>query len=382
MNWNKTKKGVLSLSIASALVFTARGALIMLVQLYLKELRAGPLVISFATSCEWLGILTGGAFWGILSDYRSRKFLLILIAGTSAMTIGIFGLLPPVFGVLPAVFLRAFMIAGLTPIAMVIVSEADSIRRRGRNLSRISSSKTLGVMLGGAMAGFLLGTGGFRWSFLALASLPLLALPLLLHLPQQKRESLEGSGAGFGWRWSVGGRFKSLYLGVTLRQAAITGAGSLVFVYMASLEIVPGSMGLIRALGLAVSTVGVLFFGWLADRMDRWRIILFGFGIAGFCPLIFAFASNAWGMAAGYLVFGMSFGSYYAGSTAHISSTAASEKQGTMLGFLESSRGLGGVLGPLIAGAVTPVIGLQGMFLTMAGIAGLGFVLVLCSSEF
>jgi len=148
---------------------------------------------------------------------------------------------------------------------------------------------------------------------------------------------------------------------------------------MASLEIVPGSMGLVRALGLAVSTAGVLLFGWLADRMDRRRIFLFGFGIAGFCPLIFALSSNAWGMAAGYLVFGMSFGSYYAGSTAYIADAVALAKQGTMLGFLESSRGLGGVLGPLIAGAVTPAIGLRGMFLTMAGIASLGFVFVLSS---
>ena len=227
------------------------------------------------------------------------------------------------------------------------------------------------------MAGFLLGAAGFRWSFLTLAFLPLLALPVLLLLPQQKREGLGGSGAGSGWRWLASGRLKNLYLGVALRQAGISGAGSLVFVYMASLEILPGTMGLVKALGLGVSTVGVLFFGWLADRMDRRRIFLFGFGIAGFCPLIFALASNAWDMAAGYLVLGMSFGSYYAGSTAHIADAVSSEKQGTMLGLLESSRGLGGVVGPLIAGAVTPAVGLRGMFLTMAGIAGLGFVLVL-----
>jgi len=349
----------------------------MLVQLYLTELHAQPLIISLTTSSEWLGILIGGSFWGVLSDYRSKRALLFLMLGTSAAAIGVLALLPPVFGVLPTVFVRTFMIAGLTPIAMVIVSQASSRRRRGRNLSFISSSKTLGVMVGGAAAGFLLGAAGFRWSFLTLAFLPLAALPLLVHLPQQKRDSLGESGARFEWRWLVSGKLRSLYLGVTLRQAAITGAGSLVFVYMASLRIPLGAMGLVKALGLAVSTVGVLLFGWLADRMDTRLIFLFGFGIAGFCPLIFAFASSAWDMAAGYLFLGMSFGSYYAGSTAYITDIISLEKQGTMLGFLESSRGLGGVLGPLIAGAVTPVIGLQGMFLTMAGVAALGFVLLL-----
>jgi len=73
MDRNAAQERILSLAVASALVFTARGALIMLVQLYLGELHAQPLIISLATSCEWLGILIGGSFWGILSDHRSRS---------------------------------------------------------------------------------------------------------------------------------------------------------------------------------------------------------------------------------------------------------------------------------------------------------------------
>jgi MFS family permease len=369
------------LAAASSLVFSARGSLSLLIQLYLRELHASPLIISLATSTKWLGVIGGGPFWGTLSGRRPKRFLLFLILGTSAVAIGILVFLPPASGVLPSVFVRTFAVAGLTPIAMVIVAETGYAHRRGRNLSFISSSSTLGVMVGGAVAGFLLGACGFRWSFLALASLPLLALPLLLFLPRENRTGMAESGARTRGRWSPSGELKSLYLGVAFRQAAISGAGSLVFVFMASLEITPGVMGLLKALGLSVSSVGVLGFGWLADRMKRRPIFLFGFAIAGLSPLVFAFASNARGMAAGYVLLGTSFGSYYASSTTYITDVATSKNRGTMLGFLEASRGLGGVLGPLVAGTVTPVIGYRGMFLVMAGIATLGFLLVLASQD-
>jgi MFS family permease len=300
------------LAAASSLVFSARGALSLLIQLYLRDLHASLLVISFATSAEWLGVIAGGPLWGTLSCRQPRRFLLFLILGTSAAAIGVLVLLPPVSGVLPSVFVRTFAVAGLTPIAMVIVAQTGFAHRRGRNLSIISCSRTLGVMVGGAVAGFLLGTCGFRWSFLVPAALLLLALPWLLFLPRKKRTAVAESRARARGRWSASGELKSLYLGVAFRQAAISGAASLVFVFMASLEITPVVMGLVKALGLSVFSVGVLGFGWLADRMKRRPIFLFGFGMAGLSPLAFAFASSAWGMVAGYLLLGMSFGSYHA----------------------------------------------------------------------
>jgi len=48
-----------------------------------------------------------------------------------------------------------------------------------------------------------------------------------------------------------------------------------------------------------------------------------------------------------------------------------------MLGLYESSRGLGGLFGPILAGILTPVIGFRSMFLVMAGIASLGFMVMM-----
>ena len=156
---------------------------------------------------------------------------------------------------------------------------------------------------------------------------------------------------------------------------------SLVFVYMAALRISAGTMGLVNALGPAMAMLGMLSGGRLSDRVGRRQVFLAGFAVLSLGPLVFAFARDAWGMAAGFVILGLSFGPFYIGSTAHIGDLIPAERHGAMLGLFESSRAVGGVVGPLIAGAIVPAIGFRGMFLTMASFAVLGFLLVLSQTR-
>ena len=107
--------------------------------------------------------------------------------------------------------------------------------------------------------------------------------------------------------------------------------------------------------------------------LSTWEV----FALSAVAPCLFILSTHIGVMMLGYTVLGVSFSSLYIGSTAHIGDRAPQDRQGTMLGLYETSRGLGGVLGPLVAGAITPLIGFHGMFLTMGGIAALGFLLML-----
>jgi len=374
---NIERKWMISLVIISAFFFIAEIALRMLTQLYLRGLQVQPVIISLSTTLVWLGVLLGSPLWGGVCDRWPRRSILFLISFTYVLVTGAFAFLLPLFGFLPLVLLRGFIIAGLTPVTMSIVAGMSSSHNRGRNFSFLSSSQALGWTLGSVVVGFLLVALGFRWSFLVLASLPFFALLLLFCLPEQnegnpkiKETTLE----------DLKRKLRGLYLGAALRWMGTVGSYSLIYVHMASLGISPESMGLISALGPAMSVLGMLFFGWLGDRViRRRRIFLFGFCLSVFVPLIFAYAQGVWSMAAGFLALGISSGSVYVGSTAYISDIIPMGQQGVMLGLFEANRGLGGVLGPLIAGAITPIFGFRGMFLTMEGIVALGFLLVLFS---
>jgi len=73
---------------ALSILSSTAGGIIMLAQLYLKDLHATPLVISLLTSFVWMGALIGSTTWGTLADRYSRKRLLLLILMSSAGATG------------------------------------------------------------------------------------------------------------------------------------------------------------------------------------------------------------------------------------------------------------------------------------------------------
>lgn len=365
---------VMPLTAALAASFTAGSAMSMLVQLYLKSRGCSTLIIGLSTSALSLGTFLGTLTFGALSDRFPRKPLLVVALLGGMGTMATLALLPPPPGVLAAVFARAAFGTGLGTVAMAIVSGMSRAAQRGRNLSYVSASRSLGLMLGKLGGGFLLAYLGFRGSFAVLAALPLLGLFFVLPLPEtggrrwRKRASL-----AMVFRHGLGG----LFLGALLRQLGTNGFFSLVYVYMDTLRIPAELMGAVSALNSGLQVLGMLLFGHLADRIGRRKVFLTGFSLSILVPLIFASSRGPGGMALGFLTLGIAFSSLYIGSTAYIGDVIPLERQGEMLGLFESSRALGGLLGPVLAGALARVFGLRGMFLVMAGVIALGFLLVL-----
>ena len=367
---------VASLAIISAVPMAAESALRLLVQLYLKELEASSFTISLSTSLAWLGILAGSVAWGTLADRSSRRTLLLVILGAGAAAIALCGLLLPATATLALVFARVALLTGAAPITMAVVSGSSSTGRRGRMLALLSSLRQVGFMFGYLVAGFVLTEVGFRWSFLLFAAVPLTALPVALRLPVSRGAA--GVSRDRPWALLREGGLRSLYLGVILRQMGNTGAGALIFVYMAALEIPTALMGILTGFNPALQIVAMLVFGRIADAVGRRRVFVLGFSLSVVVMLLFALSRSAVGIGLAFAALGCAFPALYIGSTAYIGDLVPLERQGTMLGLFESSRGLGGVLGPLVAGALVPAVGYRAMFLCMAGLTVLGLLLVLC----
>jgi MFS family permease len=366
---------LLAVAIITSLSFLVDSALRMLTQLYLKELEASPIIISLGMSLLWLGILMGSALWGFLADRFSRRMILIVVLIGSFLTLGFLILLLPPSVFLAFRFVYALIMIGIVPATLSLVSSSASSSNRGGALSRIGFSRALGVTMGKLVGGFLLVIAGFRWSFATMAVLPIVALPIALALPRAPKKPMKKKNPLLAQL--VHKRLRGLYLGVMLSEMGAVGSFSLVFVYMAILGIQEGTMGLVNALAPGMAMIGMLFSGRIADRVGRRKVFAIGFGLFVLGPLIFAFAHNSLGMGLGFALIGLSFGPYYIGSTAHIGDLIPVEHHGSSLGLFESSRAVGGVIGPLIAGGLVSILGFQGMFIVMASLAFLGFILVL-----
>ena len=354
---------------------TAVSGLGLIVQLYLKSLDTPLFLIGLVATLNSIGMLFGAWLWGTVSDYIKRRrllaFLTLGLAGCTSVLI----LLPSTNVVMATATVRSLMFAGVGTVSIAVVSASSLIHRRGKNLSYISSARSFGFAAGSIMAGVVLARLGFRISFSIYTLLPLVAFGIVWFLPcENPVRAKEKMGA---WKAIFTSGLFDLYLATALRQMAIFGTFALLYIYMESIGVPISLMGVVSAANGATQVLALLVFGWLADRVGRRRIFMLGFFLSALVPLFFVFATNIYGMIAGYIALGFSFSSLYVGSTAHIGDRVPPHRQGQMLGLYESSRGLGGLFGPIIAGIITPVIGFKGMFLVMAGIAALGFMVMM-----
>lgn len=372
------KRGAIGgLALLMALPIAADESLRFSVQLYLRTLGASPLMIALGTSLCWLGISVGSILWGSLSDRWRRRRLLALLACGGAVLILVMSLLPGPTGALSFVFVRVLLVSGIAPIVLAIQSERSTLRDRGRYLSILSASRSAGFALGSMIAGIALDRLGFRYAFAVLSILPLLSLIGLYAVEDRPSSSHDVSSpaaelASRQWRPEL----LALYAGTVLRQMANTGTRSLIYVFMASLGIATSVMGVLNAVNPAVQVAAMFVFGWLADRVGRRRVFLLGFALSVVSTALFAVATGPIGIAVAYSVIGVAFPALFVGSASFIGDTVPTGTQGRMLGAFESSRGVGGVLGPILAGSLVPVIGFRWMIGVMAGCAALGFAIV------
>ena len=369
------RRRAIPLAGSTLFVATAVGGLGLIVQLYLKSLGTPLFLISLTTTLHGIGMLIGSLLWGTVSDYIKRRRLLAFLTLSLAGAIGTLIALPSTSVVLASALARSLMFAGVGTVSIAVVSASSLVQRRGKNLSYISSARAFGFAAGNIIAGIVLAQLGFRPTFILFALLPLIAFGAVWLLPNENPvERKEKIGA---WKAIFTSGLLDLYLATALRQMAIFGTFALLYVYMESVGIPISLMGVISASNTATQVLALLLFGRLADRIGRRRIFMLGFFLSALTPLFFVFATNVYGMIAGYVTLGISFSSLYVGSTAHIGDRVPHERHGQMLGLYESSRGLGGLFGPIIAGVITPIVGFKGMFLVMAAIAALGFMVMM-----
>jgi MFS family permease len=241
------------------------------------------------------------------------------------------------------------------------------------------------MMIGMLLAGALSGSLGFKSSYLVLAALSALSVIASLFIIEKTKNPKPPNGLKVIPRFDRAFLEKGLiylYIGISLRMLGLVGVFSLIFVYMVEeLGIAPSLMGIVASLNPASQILLLIFFGRLVDRVGRKRIFVLGFLLSAFVPLIFSFANGPGLMLLGYVVLGISYSALASGSTTFVSDVAPPSRSGELLGFLHTSRGLGGIFGPLIAGALASLWGYRVMFFVLAGAVFLGFLIASLKTE-
>lgn len=337
-----------------------------------------PFAVASVLAAYSLGIMLFAPVWGAIADITRRRRSVLIGTGLLA-TLALFLLVfvQNHWVAIGLVTVYAAFAAGFLPVALTLVSEQGGATNRGRAIGHFNSAKSLGATAARFLVGALVAVLAAANFFVALAVGSLLAtfavafvadptadgrpLPSVRALGSEVRRRLVPVGNGRtaltanGLHW--------LYLAHGFRNMTISGLLSLLPVY---LIVVVGTseteMGLLLGLGSALQILFMYGFGRVVDAHGRKSFIVYGMVGSALFALVMAGASLPGSLVVRELVVGSGFviravavSAIFAGSYAFIGDVAPVERESELMGMLSTVKAVGGVIGPLVLGAVATV---------------------------
>lgn len=383
-HFNRSLKRNATIGISGA-TRTATGVLVATGMAVYVGREASPFAVSAVLAAYSLGVMLFAPIWGAIADVTRRRRPVLVGTGVLATaSLLLLSVIENVWLSIAAVALYAAFAAGFLPVLLAIVSEHGGPEGRGRAIGSFNSAKSLGATGGRFLAGGLLALFASASFFLVVAAGSLLAtiavalvddpgadgraLPSWRALFAEVRRRLVPVGDGRAVLTTNGLHW--LYLAHGLRNMTISGLLSLMPVY---LIVVVGTteaeMGLLLGLGSALQVLFMYLFGRLVDARGRKSFVVYGMIGSGAFALTAATATVPGGLLLREVVIGSGFvlraiavSAIFAGSYAFIGDVAPAERESELMGMLSTVKGVGGVVGPLLLGAVATVAGYETAF--------------------
>jgi len=129
------------------------------------------------------------------------------------------------------------------------------------------------------------------------------------------------------------------------------------------------------AYGATFITAGLVapLWGYLGDRFGRKSMLVrASFGLT-ICVSLMGLATHLWHLVLLRLLVGLAAG-YSSGSTILVAVQTPKDRSGQALGLLASGVMAGNLVGPLVGGALSPLIGIRATFYCAAALIGVAFV--------
>ena len=340
---------------------------------------ASPFAASLVLSAFSLGTMVFSPVWGAIADITRRRRLVLVGTGVAATLV----LLPltvvddPWLSIGLAA-LYAALAAGFLPVMLAIVSERGGDVGRGRAIGSFNAAKSVGATGGRFFAGALVGALAAVGFFAVVAAVSLLATiavalvadpserpverPSLRELGSEVRRRLVPSTGDV--RLSTNG-LHWLYLAHGFRNMTISGTLALMPIYLiAAVGSSEAEMGIILGAGSALQVGFMYWFGRIVDTRGRKGLVAYGMVGSGVFVLFAALATVPDGqllrqgvVGLGFVVRAVAVSAIFAGSYAFIGDVAPVDRESELMGLLSTVKGVGGVIGPPLVGAVATVAG-------------------------
>ncbi len=354
--------------------------------LYVNALGGSDLIIGLISAFSPLAGILFSFPIGLLSDKIGRKKLLLVSGIIFLISPLLYLLVSSPIWLIPIRFFHGIATAILGPIASAMIVKAYSTSK-GEKLGYYSSAtlvgRALAPMLGGFMISYFVNTGFplIQYKFVYAAAF-ILAIPvfaLILMLQDEGKDGLSVNIQDFFADLKYFFANKRLSSTALIEMATYFAYGAFetyLPLYLTQLDIPARQIGLIFSMQILAIALSKPFFGKLADRVDKRKLILIGVLALGLAIGLLGYFQTVSAAIVLGLLFGLGLSFSTVTTSSYVAEVTRQDKLGSSLGELSSIMDIGQTIGPFVTGVAITYFSFKIGFLlslALAVITGLVF---------
>lgn len=314
-------------------------------------------------------------FWGKISDRYGRKMMLLRSGFGMAFVMVLMGFATAPWQLLLLRMLNG-VISGYSPAAVALISSTAPKEKTGFAMGTLQSGATAGSILGPLIGGVMADSFGFRPIFYITGALLFLASVLSWIMV---KETFDKEAAARKPQVSMLSGLReltripqlpSLYSVTFLIQFAMLSPMALIPLYVQHLHGTDVNLAFWSGLVGSVTGFSNMFsaplLGRLSDKVGSTRILIFSLLGAGIMFIPQAFVTNVPQLLVCRFLLGCFVGGLIPSVNALIRRYTPDGQESRAFGFNSSSLALGNMIGPVAGGALSGLIGIEGLFLVSA----------------
>ncbi|MFS0612085.1 MFS transporter [Lederbergia ruris] len=345
----------------------------------------------------WSGLVFGVTFisaflfsplWGKIGDKYGFKPILLLTGYGIALSVFIMGIVSNVMGLF---FLRMFMgvVTGFIPTSIALISKQTPKNEAGKTLGTLQMGNVSGSLFGPLLGGLMADTFGFQYTFIltsigvAIASTVVLFGIHEIKQTEEERKNIKPHTSKDVIKLIFSRKLLIMVMLVALLiQIGNFSIQPLLALYVSDLTKAT-SVAFLSGMAFSATGFGNLLltrqWGKLGDSIGFEKVLLILLVLASILIVPQAFVSELWQLVLLRFLYGMAVGGMLPCITAYIRLEAPLDMQGEVLGYNQSFRFLGNVIGPALGGFVAGFGGISSVFYVTGSLFLVGFILLFVS---
>ena len=366
-----------SLNLAIFTSMLGMGIVIPFMPIYAKELGATGVSIGFFFASFPLAQILFMPLIGRLSDRHGRKAFIAAGLLLSSLMSLVYVSAPNIVYLTLGRFFQGIAVALIIPISTAYVGDLAPAERRGELMGIFNLALTSSIGVGPLLGGWVSDTYGMALSFYLMGGLNGLAFLFVLFFLYETRSPHTEVQRSPSYRELLrrpSVRGITLYRMVTSIQMGLW-FSFLPLLAVELLQLSQSRIGIIMATYMLVNSLVQIPFGRMADRYSKRLLIIISGYLASFAFVTILFSAGFWDL----LLISAFTGIMGALAGPALTALAAGEgKQGgmgAMMGVLNMALSVGMMLGPVVAGMLSDIVGLRPLFGFGAVAGGIGTLL-------